>query len=133
MLGSIANFVCSLFPQPIPGGFSRAARSPSSSQTICMRNASSIMMYDIISFENHRLTCFAWLDLIHVMHCKFTREKNDWHMLCKRVASNIIHSSIGQLSSTSPVEFFTDEFRAEQVWRVLWNGKNNKEKRNKVF
>ena len=82
-LGSIANFVCSLFPQPIPWGFPRAASSPSSSQSICMRNASSTMMYDIISFENHRLTCFAWMDLHHVMYCNFTREKIDWHMLCQ--------------------------------------------------
>ena len=55
-------------------------------------------MYEIILFENHPSTCFAWMDLNYVMHYKFTREKNDWHMLCQDVASNITRFPLGQLS-----------------------------------
>ena len=78
------------------------------------------MMYDIILLENHRLTCFALMVLNHVMYCNFTREKMiDIIMLCQDVESNITQSPIGQLSWTSLAEFSTDEFRAEQVWKVL--------------
>ena len=34
---------------------------------------------------------------------------------------------------TSPVEFSTGEFRANQVWKVLLNGITNQEAKNKGF